>query len=233
MSVINTVAMRRAMPGIEVRITRLRARPIGADALVEFRLNGRAGALQGLDHRPVTVGHQGIEGLGETRLLHGDQLGDLAPTGRERLEPDLIECGRGVQVLGHALSKARDEGCVQPVGLGDLSFSRAEGPDPARIDQGDRDGMGIGTDRLQGDAQDAARAQGGDQAFDAGRGVVTPERLGGGMEPEVEEVLADIDAGHRYEAEHGGSCPVRGCPPQRDPTDCSEYARQGVRDRAV
>ena len=88
-------------------------------------------------------------------------------------------------------------------------------------------------DVVEGDAQDAARAQGGDQAFDAGRGVVTPERLGGGMEPEVEEVLADIDAGHRYEAEHGGSCPVRGCPPQRDPTDCSEYARQGVRDRAV
>ena len=49
----------------------------------------------------------------------------------------------------------------------------------------------------------------------------------------LRSLLADIDAGHRYEAEHGGSCPVRGRPPERDPTDCSEYAKQGVRDRAV
>ena len=135
--------MRRPMPGIEVRIARLRARSgAGGDAPVEGRLDLGAGRRQGLDHRPVAVGDQGIEGLGEAGLLHGDQLGELAPAGRERLERDLVGFGSGAQVLGHAMSKARDQGRVQPVGLGDQPFGGPKGPDPARIDQPDREAGG-------------------------------------------------------------------------------------------
>ncbi len=45
--------------------------------------------------------------------------------------------GAGQQVLAHALSKAGDEGGVQPVCLGDQPFGGAERLDLARIGQGD------------------------------------------------------------------------------------------------
>ncbi len=68
-------------------------------------------------------------------------------------------------MLAHALSKAGDEGGVQPVGLGDQPFGGAERLDLARIGQGDvelgcaqggDEGIGVGADRLQGDRVDPA-----------------------------------------------------------------------------
>ena len=80
---MTTPAMRPPIPGIEVRISRLRARAgSGGDRGFEPALDLGAGSLQRRDHRAMAGGDPGIEGLGEAGLLHGDELGELAAAGR-------------------------------------------------------------------------------------------------------------------------------------------------------
>ena len=135
-----------------------------------------------------------VEGLGEAGLLHGDQLGELAPAGGERLERNRFGLRSGAKAVGHGASKARDEAGVQPIGLGDAPFGGAEGADLSRVGEADLEalrhqrrgqGPGIGADRLQRDAGGAAVAQGRDQCRDAGRVVAETPGLGGRFEPEV------------------------------------------------
>ena len=186
-------------------------RGIGGDRGLEPALDLGAGGLERRDHRAVAGGDLRVEGLGEAGLLHGDELGQLAPAGGKRLERNRFGLGRGAEALGHGASKARDEAGVQPVGLGDAPLGGAEGADLARIGEADlealRDqrrgqGPGVGADRLQRDAGGAAPAQRLDQRRDAGGVVADAQGLGGGIEAEVEKALADVDAGDGVGCEH-------------------------------
>ena len=53
------------------------------------------------------------------------------------LQRDLVGVGQRAEGVAHAISEARDEAGVQPVGLGAFAFGDAEGLDAARIDEAD------------------------------------------------------------------------------------------------
>ena len=122
------------MPGIEVRISRLRASSGSAAIAASSR---RSTSAQAASRAAITArwlaAISGVEGLGEAGLLHGDKLGQLAAARGKRLERDRFGRRRGAEALGHGASKARDEAGVQPVGLGDAPLGGAEGAHLARV----------------------------------------------------------------------------------------------------
>jgi hypothetical protein len=110
---------------------------IGGDGRLEPALDLGAGGRKRRDHRAVAGGDGLVEGLREAGLLHGDELGQLAPAGGERLQRDRIGLGGGTETFRHGASKARDEARVQPVGLGDAPLGGAEGADLPRVGEAD------------------------------------------------------------------------------------------------
>ena len=129
----------------------------------------------------------------------------MLPQHQGRAERRRILPGRRGAGAGHGASKPRDQPGVQPVGLGDAPRGGSEGPDLAGVcdadpetgrDQRHGERPGRGADRLDGAAAEAAPPQRPDQSRDPGAVVPDAQRPGGGLEAEVENGLADIDAGN-------------------------------------
>ena len=66
--------MRRPTPGIETRISRLRASAASASMPVELPLDLGAGRLERRDDGAAAGGDEVVDRLGEAGFLHGDQL---------------------------------------------------------------------------------------------------------------------------------------------------------------
>jgi hypothetical protein len=121
------------------------------------------------------------------RLIARTRLG--APS-----TPRLLKLTMPSQLIGHDVSKARNQTRVQPVGLGDEAFGVAKRLDPPRIDREDRDARldqrrrqlpRIAADRLQRHPAHATLAQGGDNRCNTHLVVAHTDRLAEGMKPEV------------------------------------------------
>ena len=128
------------------------------DAAFDLVLDAPAGFGESEDGGFVAFADQAIESLLEAALFHSDHFGELAPAGGQRLKRDLVGVAQRAEGVAHAISEARDEAGVQPVGLGAFAFGDAEGLDAARIDEADGkagrrqsldERVGVGADRLQ------------------------------------------------------------------------------------
>ena len=185
---------------------------LGVDAAVEIRLDHPALVLEEGDHLPAGFDDEGIEGLFEARLLDRDRFGQLPPSRRQRLENRLFGVRKGAQFVGHRMSKARNQACVQLVGLGDQALGVAKRLDAPGIDHENvqvsldqrRDQLSpIAADRLERHLGDAPLSQGGDDRFDPRLAVARPDRLGERVKPKVKPGRADVNAGRKRCVNHG------------------------------
>ncbi len=213
------------------------------DAAFDLVLDAPAGFGEGEDGGFVAFADQGIEGLLEAGLFHGDHFGELAPAGGQRLKRDLVGVGQRAEGVAHAISEARDEAGVQPVGLGAFAFGDAEGLDAARIDEADGkagrrqgldEGVGVGADRLQHHPFDALALEACEQGGE-GLGPVGGPKDGAGRQADIEITLAGIDAGGRGKSHAiAPACgPAQAAQATVRSTPLSECARAGTTILAI
>jgi hypothetical protein len=92
---------------------------IDRDSLRQLFLDRTTCFFQGRSEVATGIDDHLVHHLSEPSLLHAEKFDQLSAASRQGLQDQLIGVGDWAKVLAHLVSKARDEGGVQPVGLGD------------------------------------------------------------------------------------------------------------------